>query len=743
MVVVVSVLSLIVAGPQGVTHASISSCNGTIGPQVVSSGSSTDFQLQLTNNDSSNPIRWVEIDTPGGYFTAVNSVDAPGWSSSVDSNNYVTLTGGAINPGDTFTVTVNATAFHGNSPPTFWYTHITDDPGGSGSTLCDGDLNTQIVSNVPPPTISNIQLSNLTPHAVTISWQTDTQTTGQLAYSSAGDSNTLTNSTPTSFHSFDLTNLVANTSYHYQITADDGEGNVVTSGDNTFLTPVQPPPPPPPFIINNIIGTAPTTGTVPGVTIKATPSEKVPPTISLTSDLSKPFKLSPAITGRAADNAAVARVEYSIDGGKDWIPVDHVATTNGGQTVTFTFTPIITDDGNYQIEARAIDSSANVTATPAVTLVIDRLPPQLGPLVVSYGPDVLSPDDHGIINLVAGSDYKLTTSAVGGPTSINIEADLPAQTGPADKTFAMTQSADSGLWNGLLSFKKGGVYHIVARSVDGAGNRTARQVMTVSVNPPGHVTDAQTGKAVAGATVTLYYLEPSTKTWQVWNGAPYSQINPQHTTATGTYSLEVPQGTYYLQTQAPLHHTFVSDSFTVTNPLGLVAMIPLGSMVHLGPLHLPDIAWQSQPLHLTSFTSAAATGVNLAGTNLPDFTLPTLAGGQQTALGLEGRPTVLSILATWSPDSQDQLAALEAAQGNHDVNVVPVFSQEHLQLVSTYLATSGSHLTGLVDADGVLVPSLQIGSLPEHVFVDRDGRIKKVMLGVLSKDELLNQLGGL
>jgi hypothetical protein len=86
---------------------------------------------------------------------------------------------------------------------------------------------------------------------------------------------------------------------------------------------------------------------------------------------------------------------------------------------------------------------------------------------------------------------------------------------------------------------------------------------------------------------------------------------------------------------------------------------------------------------------------------------------------------------------------LAEAQANPDVNITPVFSQEHATLVSTYLATAGYHLTGLIDPDGLLVPVLQVGSLPQHVFVDRGGRIKKVMVGVLSKDQILATLGGL
>jgi hypothetical protein len=378
-------------------------------------------------------------------------------------------------------------------------------------------------------------------------------------------------------------------------------------------------------------------------------------------------------------------------------------------------------------------------------MVIDRLPPQLGPLVVSYGPETIRPNEDGTVHLVAGADYRLAISGVGGPTSVVLEASLlgsKVTAGASTRTFALAQNPDSGLWNGLLSFKSGGVYQVVAKSIDGAGNHTERTVLTTAVMSAGRVVDAHTQSPVAGVKVTLYYLEPTTRAWQVWDGAPYSQENPQTTGGDGKYSLMVPEGKYYLKVQGPLYHSFVSDIFTVDQPRAITATVSLDAMAHIGSVHLPDIVWRSHPIQLAG-TNVRAVNTGLVGAILPDFNLPTTTGSTQRGLSLTGRPTLVTILTTWSPSSQNQLAALADLQTNKDINITPVFSQEHAQLVTTYLKTAGYHLTGVIDSDGVLVQPLHVSSAPQHILVDRTGTIRKVMNGVFTKDQLLNELGGL
>ncbi len=738
--VVALVLTLSTGFPQSARAASIGSCAVTLTPHLVAPGSQTDFQVSITNDDANNNVQWLQILRPSEDFTIV-SVSAPdtSWSAEVSSEQVI-LTDDGLSPGDTLELTLRAQAANTESPAASWSVFASGNLDGSDSTWCENDAATEI-SNGQPLLISSVSVAAVTAHTATINWTTNRPANSQIDYgpTSSYDS-TVTSDSFVTNHSLMITGLAASKAYHFRVMGETTGGSTAQSGDNTFITSVEPP-------VSSGGGISPG-GNVPGVAIKPVPTEKVPPAITLSTSLARPFKQVPRITGRATDNEAVAKVEYSVDGGQNWVPADVVTAENSRRSAaSFAFTPVLNEDGNYRIVARATDTSGNQASTQVATLVIDRLPPQMGPIVISYGPEILTPSPDGNFSLVAGSDYRFTTSMVGGPTKVVIEARTTNQGNVVDKTFTLEQAPDTGLWNGLFSFSTGGMYQLVAQSVDGAGNTTSRHIMTVVASAAGRVAERGSHKMLAGAQLTLYYREPSTRSWRVWDGAPYGQANPQHTKADGSYSLMLPAGTFYVRVQAPLHGAFVSDIFTVDRATPLTSLIALNKIPYLSlwrfKLHLPDIVWRSQPLPVTADRFRSDSTSTSVGATVPNFTLPTTAGGQLKAFQLTGKPTLITALATWSPSSQSQLGALAELQSNKDINITPVFSQERNQLVATYIKTAGYSLTGIIDTDGVLVPTLHINAVPQHFFVDRTGTIKKILNGVYTKEQLRDELGSL
>jgi hypothetical protein len=721
-----------------IARAGISSCTVTLTPHSVSPGSITSLQMDVTNNDPDNDIQYLLVLRPSADFTILGAIN-DNWVITAQTDQ-VTFESGDLPAPNTETFMIQAQAANVEAGAANWSVFVSDSPDGSGSQSCTSDTGTEI-TNGAPFQISDVTASTIAATSATIIWTTNRVGSSRVNYGKTAAYGSAAEDTAgsTTSHSVTLSGLSPSTTYHYQVKSQADDGAIGQSSDNTFITAVAPP-----------LSAAPITSTganVPGSTIQATPTETTPPTISLTTDLTKPFVRAPTISGEAADNAAVARVEYSVDAGQNWLPVDKITRVTGISHIRFSFTPLLTEDGNYRTKVRAIDSSGNIATSDVNTLVIDRLPPQTGPLVLSYGPETLTPNDRGTTDLLAGSSYKLTASAVGGPTTIAIVSTPLEQLG-ATKTFSLTQSAETGLWTGSLSFATPGIYRLTAKSLDGAGNRTNRDILTATVTPAGRVVHAGTVTGISGAKLALYYFEPTTGTWQLWDGAPYDQPNPQYTKSNGSYSLLIPKGRYYLKVMASGHRSFTSNAFNVTASLGVASVIPLGDQprVNLGPVSfaVPSLNWASQPLPPPANKPiAGAAAPPLIGTQVPAFRLPTTTGGAKRNIDYEGRPTVYSFVTTWSPSSQAQFGPLAAVQANHDVNVVPVFSQEHETMVGVYLSTAGSGLTGLVDPDGTLVPSLQLSAVPQHIFVDRSGRIKKVMLGVLSKDQLLDQLGRL
>ncbi|MEK7561684.1 MAG: fibronectin type III domain-containing protein [Patescibacteria group bacterium] len=664
---------------------------------------------------------------------------------------------GSLGPSSSLTITINATSGSSAAASANWIVKTTDDPGGSDPINCSGSLGTAINSpaDTTPPTISNVTASSITTTSVTITWNTNEPATSRVNYGTTSQygSSTNTDSNLVTSHSVTISGLSANTGYHYQVVSVDGASNSASFSDNTFLTsttstvvpptlpptvPLTPPGPQAPLDTNVPVKTA--------VPLKTISTEKIPPIISLSTTFDKPFKIVPTITGAATDNEALAGIEYSTDGGQNWLPVDKT-TGVGGKTATFSFTPQNLDDGNYPVIARAIDTSANIGKTAAAVLVIDRLPPVVGGSLLSVGPQVLTPDSAATITALVGIDQRITLSAAGGPTSINLLA--KSEHNPTSASiFTLTKSADSSLWSGVLGFSQPGDYTLVADALDGAGNKTRRDLAKVSVvAPPQLLAKSSSGRdaPVSDAWLSVYYLAPETNSWVVWDGAPFSQNNPQKTKSDGSFRYLLPAGTYYLKAEAKGYRTLATKRFTLDRPQPLTSSLHLkksfGFKIGSRNFNLP-LLWPSLVEAPTPQGGAIQipAGSKLVHTILPQFTLPGATGGQLNSIGLLGKPTVLSLMATWSPPSQEQLAAIAQLQANPDINVVPVAIQQSPQAVAVYLKTAGFVLNAFVDADGVLVDKLALYSLPTHYFIDRKGAVKKVMVGVLSKEQLLEQI---
>jgi peroxiredoxin len=433
----------------------------------------------------------------------------------------------------------------------------------------------------------------------------------------------------------------------------------------------------------------------------------------------------------------VAKVEYSFDGGKNWLPVDKLVTA-GQAKVSFNFTAPPLDDGNYSVIARATDGGGNQSDTAPQTVVIDRLPPVVGGTVLSSGTQILSPNSDGTLTIAAESSVTFTANAAGGPTQITLVA-WPTDTTQSPESFRLRRSADTGLWSGNLALGRPGHYSLIAKAKDGAGSTTERTVGQLLVASPGHIIDART-KLPVTATVTLHYRDPCTNRWTLWDGSAYGQANPVVTAADGSFGLRAQAGMYYAQVSAPGYQTVVTRSFTVDRSQVISATISLQREpgFKLGPwtLRLPWFSFSQTPIDVSTNRSAAT---SRALPQLPNISLPLVAGGQLKMVDLLGHPTILTIVSTWAQPARDQLAILDQLP-HLDANVVAVGSGQSLAKLATYEQISGYQVRLVADVDSQFMASLGASTLPTTYFIDRHGVVKKVMVGVLSKQELFNNV---
>lgn len=715
-------------------HGAVDLCSVSVNPTSLNRGIEAELTFTV-NNTSSVAIVWVRFTTPSSENFYVGGGSASGWQSTINMGESNTYSGNTLTPGSSGGFAVGVHTIDADVSAQSWTVEVSDDGGGGGAITCSGDTSVAISGDATPPEIGDLTLSDLGSSSVKMTWTTDEAANSVVDYgttdvygSTKSDANLVTS------HSLEITGLSANTTYHYNIKSTDAAGNPTETGDNTFLTAKAGTTTT--TTVTVVVTPTPTPTSAPAPTSAPTPTpqpDRTPPTVSLEMDFSKPFVSPPEISGKASDTSGISKVEYSLDDGLNWLPVDKIESP-GAVSTAFSFTPQMKEDGNYKIKVGAIDSSsqANTGVSESYTLVIDRLPPQVGGNLCSIGPQVLLPDSKGTILALARLDQKITLSAVGGPTTIDLLANK--------QMFSLVKNPDNGLWSGTLSFQKPGIYLLKAKAVDGAGNKTERLLNSVVVLEEGKVLGLGS-LSIKEAVMALFYQEPSSRIWTIWDGEAFGQKNPQKTDEEGKYHLFVPPGTYYLTIKAKGFSRMTSAIFSIDKPTpinNIFTMTPKPTF-NLGPMRIPIPDFFSKETKVQVLMPSipqAPIKESLTGKEAPLFILPTTQGEEFNLGDLRGKETILTFISTWSPPSLEQILILDRLSDQKNIPLVVVSLQETLSKVSIFQKRGNYKVPIVVDQDGILVEKYQINSLPTHFFLDRGGVVKNVVSGVLSEEEL-------
>lgn len=218
---------------------------------AITPATPTNLSLQdITDADQQNPIlflSWSVIDDPTYGFASYNifrSTDNTnfsllGTSNSRTTNYYIDNT---VSVGTTYYYRVTATDNNGSESE--W-------SAGSGGLEPTGAGALQ-----PPPSISNVVVSNVTTNSATITWDTDVVATSTVGYSTDTNYGTEIGSPSyTTSHSMSLTGLTAETTYYFQVLSRDARNNTGSSTDSAtqnFTTLADTTPP----VISNLTAVA-------------------------------------------------------------------------------------------------------------------------------------------------------------------------------------------------------------------------------------------------------------------------------------------------------------------------------------------------------------------------------------------------------------------------------------------------------------------------------------------------------
>lgn len=465
-----------------------------------------------------------------------------------------------------------------------------------------------------------------------------------------------------------------------------------------------------------------------------------PPKVKLDEFSPNPTNdLTPTITGSTNSAfSSISRTEISIDDGHSWLR----ASGNGGR---FSITLDKLEDGNYPIRARAFDLAGNVGESDTKILVVDTIPPVIGGNMISIGSQVLTSDENGIIRTVAGTEIMLTASMKGGVTEAKIIS--------GDKEFTLEQIPGTSLWTAKLNYETAGKYLLKLFSKDGAENQTERELNYVFVEEAGRVYRKESDDTPVQSQIKAYFYDQVSKMWVLWDGRSFGQVNPQTSSENGSYSFLVPPGKYYLEVSAPGFKTVRSqilelDDSTILNsnfPLSAKPTLRLnlpffGEIVFSLPSLTPTetIIVNSKPQQQSQLTSKMQLGLTA-----PGLSLTSNDGNLVNTSGLK-KKYVLTFLSTWSIQSLEQIPLLSEAQKRlDDKTIIGVFLQESKGVVSTFMRRGGYTFTALADVSGESTNKFPVMTLPQHFFVDSQGKLQKIFTGVLTSEEIINTLNGL
>jgi cytochrome c biogenesis protein CcmG/thiol:disulfide interchange protein DsbE len=138
----------------------------------------------------------------------------------------------------------------------------------------------------------------------------------------------------------------------------------------------------------------------------------------------------------------------------------------------------------------------------------------------------------------------------------------------------------------------------------------------------------------------------------------------------------------------------------------------------------------------------------IVGQRAPDLTATALDGSTVTVSALKGKVVWLTFGATWCQPCRAENPDIQAAYDafrDRGLVVVQMYMNEDAVTVSDYTERVGLNYIRVPDPDGRLSIEYRILGIPSHFFIDRDGVLRQLKVGTLSRDEMdriLTELAG-
>lgn len=201
-------------------------------------------------------------------------------------------------------------------------------------------------------------------------------------------------------------------------------------------------------------------------------------------------------------------------------------------------------------------------------------------------------------------------------------------------------------------------------------------------------------------------------------------------------------------------------SFRVPWRIVISALSGLGLSVVVIVLSYPELGSRLRETSIpsdTSTTETVSSGANPSvfgpgsqqrvgnaqvGEPAPDFTLPTLEGDTVSLSDYRGRPVLMNFWATWCAPCRREMPELVRVYNTHRdegfvVLAVDLADQDSIDDVRAFVEEFDMTFPVLLDETGAVYNELyRLLGLPMSVFVDREGIITRIHIGIMTDQQV-------
>ena len=128
------------------------------------------------------------------------------------------------------------------------------------------------------------------------------------------------------------------------------------------------------------------------------------------------------------------------------------------------------------------------------------------------------------------------------------------------------------------------------------------------------------------------------------------------------------------------------------------------------------------------------------GSEAPDFSLKALDGAEIKLSSLRGRPVMLNFWATWCPPCRAEIPTIvdvyRNAQSGTQFEILGIATQSNRETIQAFADEFAMTFPLLPDVESRLTSLYHVLPIPTSFFIDRDGIIRDVRVGVVDKETM-------